>query len=134
MTFNESTYCKSYHTHYLDSYSKWIRQKFFKGFINEKFKKRFYFFTCILPDYVSHESPKEFWKNKYFENMRAVFLLRCQNPLRWEISLICHWNIDSWKQKLSFVYDMVPQNDQNIIYIQCRLYLVRIITIKGHYL
>ena len=39
--------------------------------------------------------------------MRAGFLLRCQNSLRWEICLICHWNIDSWKQKLSFGYVMV---------------------------
>ena len=86
----------------VDSDSKWIRQKFFKNFITKKFKNRFYFFTCILPDYVSNDSPKEFKKNKHFENMRAVFHLRCQNPLRWEIRLICHWNIDSWKQNLSF--------------------------------
>ena len=42
----------------------------------------FIFFTCILPDYVSHESFKEFWKNSHFENMRADFLMRCQNLLR----------------------------------------------------
>ena len=41
---------------------------------NETFKKAFYFFTSILPDYVSHESLKEFWKNCHFENMRADFL------------------------------------------------------------
>ena len=40
------------------------------------------FFICILPDYVSHESFKEFWKNSHFENMRADFLMRCQNLLR----------------------------------------------------
>ena len=34
----------------------------------------FYFFTCILPDYVAHDITKEFWKNSHFENMRAVFL------------------------------------------------------------
>jgi hypothetical protein len=28
----------------------------------------------FLPDYVSHESLKEFWKNRHFENMRAGFL------------------------------------------------------------
>ena len=78
---------------------------------------------------MSHESPKEFWKNKHFESMRAVFLLRCLNPLRWEISLICHWNIDSWKQKLCFRYVMVPKMNQNIIYIQYRLHLVRTISI-----
>ena len=26
----------------------------------QKFKKRFHFFICILPDYVSHENPNEF--------------------------------------------------------------------------
>ena len=31
-------------------------------------------FTCILPDYVFHESLKEFWQNRHFENMRAGFL------------------------------------------------------------
>ena len=50
----------------------------------------FYFFTCILPDYVAHDITKEFWKNSNFENMRAVFVLRCQNTLRWGKSLICH--------------------------------------------
>ena len=54
----------------------------FKNFINEKFRKWFYFFTCILPDYVPHESFKEFWKNSHFKNTRASFLLRCQNTLR----------------------------------------------------
>ena len=48
----------------------------------ELLKKQFYFFTYILPDYVSHESLKEFWKNSHFENMRADFLRRCQNSLR----------------------------------------------------
>ena len=52
---------------------------------NETFKKAFYFFTSILPDYVSHESLKEFWKNCHFENMRADFLRRCQNSL-WQTS------------------------------------------------
>ena len=37
----------------------------FKNFINEKFKKRFYFSTCILPDFVSYESPKEFVRNSF---------------------------------------------------------------------
>ena len=43
--------------------------------MNEKFKKQFYFSTFILPDYVSHESSKEFWKNSHFENMRAYVVL-----------------------------------------------------------
>ena len=37
-------------------------------------KKMILFFTCILPDYVSHESLKEFWKNCHFENISAGFL------------------------------------------------------------
>ena len=41
----------------------------------------FIFFTCILPDYVPHESSKEFLKNSHFKNTRAGFLLSCQNTL-----------------------------------------------------
>ena len=40
-------------------------------------ENRFYFFACILPDYVAYERPKEFWKNSQFENMRTGFLVRC---------------------------------------------------------
>ena len=57
----------------------------FKNCISEKFRKQLYFFTCISPNYVFHESPKEFWKNNHFENMRASFLRRCQNSL-WQTS------------------------------------------------
>ena len=39
-------------------------------------ENEFHFFTCILTDYVAHESPKEFWKNIDFENVKAGFLLR----------------------------------------------------------
>ena len=43
----------------------------FKKF-NEKFEKYIlFYFTCILPDYMAHETIKEFWKIIYFENMRA---------------------------------------------------------------
>ena len=38
--------------------------------------------TCILSDYMSHESLQKFWKNSHFENMRADFHKRCQNSLR----------------------------------------------------
>ena len=38
-------------------------------------RKQFYFSTCILPDYVTYESQKEFWKNRHFENTRVGFLL-----------------------------------------------------------
>ena len=54
------------------SYSLFIfksHKSIFKNFINEKFKKDFFFllfFTCILPGYVPHESSKEFFKNSNF--------------------------------------------------------------------
>ena len=78
------------------SYSKWIRQKCYQFFINKKLKNMFYFFTCILTNYVPHEITKEFWKNSQFENMLTGFLMRCQNSLLWEICLICNWNIVLW--------------------------------------
>ena len=63
-----------------------VRKKYdsfkLKIFINKKFWKPFYFFTCILPDYVAHDITKEFWKNRHFENMTAGFLHRRQNSLR----------------------------------------------------
>ena len=58
----------------INSDRKWIWQKHLQKFWNEKFRKQFYLFTCILPDYTGHESLKEFWKNSHFENMRAGFL------------------------------------------------------------
>ena len=78
-----------------------VREKYdlskLKIFINKKFGKTFYFFTCILLDYVAHDITKEFWKNSHFENMTAGFLLRYQNSLRYEISLIWHRNINFLK-------------------------------------
>ena len=96
----------------INSYSKWIRQKIYQFFINRKLKKILYFVTYILTNNVPHEITQIFWKNSQFENMMAGFLLRCQNSLRWEICLICHWNIDSWKQKLSLGCVMVPKSNQ----------------------
>ena len=45
-------------------------------------KKQFYFLICILPDYLSHESSKEFWKKRHFEDMRAGFRRMSLNSLR----------------------------------------------------
>jgi hypothetical protein len=59
-------------------------------FNGEIFRNGLISLTCISPYYVAHEITKEFWKIINFENMTADFLLRCQNPLRYEISLICH--------------------------------------------
>ena len=61
--------------------------------IQKKFKKQFYFYTCILPGYVSDESPKEFWKNINFENMRVNFIRRCQNSLRQNSPEIMHFQV-----------------------------------------
>ena len=44
----------------------------FKNFIIIKEQETILFFICILPDYVSHESSKEFWKNSHFENMNTL--------------------------------------------------------------
>ena len=97
-------------------------QNWIQFFSNKKFRNCVYFFTCILPNYMANIIFKDLKKNNLFENMTAGFLMTCQKSLRREISLICHWNIDSLKQKLSFVYSMVPRNDQNIIQIQYRLH------------
>ena len=57
----------------------------FKKSISEKFRKKFYFFTYILPDYMAHDIPKDFLKNNHFENMTAGFPLSFQN-LTWQIT------------------------------------------------
>ena len=62
-----------------------------KFFFNKKFKNGFYFFTCILPDYVAHDISKEFWENSPFKKMTAGFLLRCQNLLRWNTPEMMHF-------------------------------------------
>ena len=49
-----------------------MSQKEYKKFMDEKFRNCAYFFTCILPDYMAHEIPKDFFlENSYFENMTA---------------------------------------------------------------
>ena len=79
----------------------------------DKLWKKNHIFTCILPD--PHDITKEFGKNGRLENTLAGFLLRCQNSLLYEISLIYHWNIDSLNQDWSFVHVIVPNNDPYII-------------------
>ena len=58
----------------VNSDSKRKAQNYIQNFVSKKFRKQFYFLTCILPNYVFHESLKEFWQNSHFENMRAGFL------------------------------------------------------------
>ena len=41
-------------------------------YISLFFINRFYFFTCILPNYLAYERLKEFLKNSHLENMTAV--------------------------------------------------------------
>ena len=82
----------------INSDRKRIGQKYTKDFVNKKLSKQFYSFTCILPDYVSHESPKEFWKNSHFEKMRADFLGRCQNSLWQNSPEMMHFQ--AWKNNV----------------------------------
>ena len=51
---------------------KRIGQKYTKDFNNKKFGKQFSFCTCILPDYMSHESSKEFRKNSLLKTQKLV--------------------------------------------------------------
>ena len=79
-------------------------------------KKHFIFLPAFyLIMWLMISVTKEFKKNSHLENTTAGFLLKCQTSLRYEISLIYHWNIDSMKQDWSFVHAMVPKNDQNDI-------------------
>ena len=48
-------------------------------------------FTCILPDYMTHDITKEFWKNRHFENITAGFPLKYQNLLRYFTPEIMHF-------------------------------------------
>ena len=92
------------------------RSQFMILFFSSKTLRKFFIFLIyILIDYLVHEISKEFWKHSHFENMRAGFLLRCQNWLRWKKNIICLWNIESLKQKLAFGYVIVPNIGQNII-------------------
>ena len=65
----------------------WFRRRFvvveltdsLLNYVQKIQKSILFILTCILPDYVAHENPKEFWKNSRFENIRAGFLGRSQN-------------------------------------------------------
>ena len=58
----------------------------------------FYFFTCILPQYVADEITNEVWKNSHFESMRADFPLRCQKSLRCNTPKITHFQ--TWTKSI----------------------------------
>ena len=82
-------YCPNIYT-----YKDWGLEKYTKlntiFFLIKSSEIAFIFFTCILPNYMANNIPKEFLKNNLFENMTAGFLLTCQKSLRREISLIRH--------------------------------------------
>ena len=73
----------------IDSCTKNMTQ-FNCKFLLMRSSKKMLFFTRIFPYYVAHDITKEFWKNNHYENTTAGFLLRCQNSLRYDISLIYH--------------------------------------------
>ena len=82
----------------------------FRIFSRKKLRKWCYFFTCMLPDYLTHESKKDFWKNIHFGNTRAGFPLRLQNSLRQNTSKMMHFQ--AWKNKdfiqyLVVVFDLI---------------------------
>ena len=71
---------------------------------------------------MGHEATKQFWKSSHFENMTAVFLLRCQNSLRQispEKSPFQAWINKDFNQHLVVTFDSInnfthqaPQNDR----------------------
>ena len=71
-------------------------------------KNKFYFLTCILPDYVAHKSSKFFWKNIHFENMRAGFLLSCQNSLRQTTHKMMHFEHKNFDHNQYYVVAFDP--------------------------
>jgi len=113
---------------------KYRYKRIFKNFICKKFTKWFYFFNCILPNYVTHESQKEFWKNSHFENTRAGFLLSCQNSLRQNTPKMMHfqaWKKEDFKQYSVVAFDPIkmfthkaPQNDRLNLSLVKDIYVV----------
>ena len=60
----------------------WKQYKFeFNFLFDKKFRNHFYFFTCILPDYVGRDSSQNFEKILIFQNTTAAFLLFFVKPL-----------------------------------------------------
>ena len=51
--------------------------KVISKFMDEKFRNCVYFFTCILPDYMAHDIPKEFWKNIYISKIGQLVFFWC---------------------------------------------------------
>ena len=89
-------------------------------------------FTCILPDYVTYEIQKEFWKNSHFENTRTCFLLRCQNSLRQNSPKMMHFQ--AWKKKDFNQYYVVAFDPIKIYtYLALQNDLLNLIFVKDIY-
>ena len=78
------------HSNYSKSIRKWILQKCYQFFINEKLKQTSHFFSSILRNYGSNEITKEYWKNIHFENMTAVY-----TSFNWDMINIKIWQMEN---------------------------------------
>ena len=69
---------------------------------------------------MAHGIPKEFWKNSHFENVRAGFLLRCQNSL-WRFLDFMYWLLQSFKKrgKLLRQENAVTSTSKLILFYHC---------------
>ena len=77
----------------------WVLEKYTKWntfFCLIKVQKLSLFFYLHFPDYMAHDITKDFLKNRYFENMTAGFLLRCQNLLLQITPKMMHFQ--AWKK------------------------------------
>ena len=63
------------------------------------------FSICLLTDYMSHESLKEFWKNTHFENMRAGFL--CGVKIHFSKLTLEMMHFQPWKKMFCQFYVLV---------------------------
>ena len=53
--------------------AKNLTQHYSKMLLEKSSENGFIFFTCILPDYMTHGIQKEFWKNSHFEKNKCWF-------------------------------------------------------------
>ena len=85
--------------HYSLSHFKRDKRSFKKSLVKSS-NNNFIFLPVFYLIIWFMTSLKDFLKNNHFENMTAGFVWRCQNSLRWEISLICHWSKSCLLDKL----------------------------------
>ena len=99
---------------FIDPWAKNMTQVNWK-FLLMKGSKKYLFFHLHFTWLCGSWHYKRILKKYPFWKYESCFPLSCQNWLRWGKNSICHWNIDSRKQNLSFGCVMVPKNNQNII-------------------